>query len=386
MIPREISDVVKKLLRKFPFLAILGPRQSGKTTLVRHLLPDYRYVNLELPDMRDFAETDPKGFLESYQGKVILDEVQHVPELFSYMQVASDEKKKTGEYVLTGSHHFLLLEKISQSLAGRVALLHLLPFSYEELKTTKLKPLGWESFLLSGGYPRLYEQQIGPDEFYPNYIQTYVERDVRKLINIGDLTRFRHFIHLMAGRIGQELNRQSVATDLGITGKTVEAWLSVLEASFILFRLPPYYRNFNKRVIKSPKIYFYDTGLACNVIGLRSEDDVRVHYSRGALFENAVIVEMMKHFFNRGEKQQFYFWKDSNRNEVDLLFEKGSRLAAVEIKSGKTVHHDFFKGLNYFEQVAPDVDKYLVYGGEDVYTRSDTKVMGFENIEFRKTD
>jgi uncharacterized protein len=382
MIPRAISDTIKKLLRKFPFLAILGPRQSGKTTLVRHLLPDYSYVNLELPEMRDYAETDPKGFLESYRGQVILDEVQNVPELFSYMQVASDEKKKTGEYVLTGSHHFLLMEKISQSLAGRVALLHLLPFSFEELKPTKFKPIGWESFLLSGGYPRLYEQQIRPDKFYPNYIQTYVERDVRKLINVGDLTRFRHFIHLMAGRIGQELNRQSVATDLGITGKTVEAWLSVLEASFVLFRLPPYYRNFNKRVIKSPKIYFYDTGLACNVLGLRTADDIWVHYSRGALFENAVIVEMMKHFFNRGERQQFYFWKDSNRNEVDLLFERGSRLAAVEIKSGKTVQPEFFKGLNYIEQAATAVDKYLVYGGDDVYTRSDTKVMGFEHLEF----
>ncbi len=373
--------MIKSYLSKFPIVALIGPRQSGKTTLVRRLFPEYTYLNLEIPEYQEFAAADPHGFLETYKDEVILDEVQNVSEIFSYLPGYTDERRRMGEYILIGSQNFLSTQRIAHLLARRIATLKLLPFSFAELKGSEFKPDGWERFILYGGYPRVYEQDLSPSDYYPYYLQNYVERDVRKIIKVSDLTLFRKFIRIVAGRIGLELNYQSIAEDIGITGKTVDAWLSVLESSFIVFRLKTYYKNFGKRIVKSPKIYFYDTGLACSLLGIRSTRDLQSHFARGALFKNLVICEIIKRALNYGEEQQLYFWKDSNRNEVDLLIERGARLIAVEIKSGKTVHDEFFKSFHYLRKFMSGVDPYLVYGGNEVYVRHGVTVMGFTEMQ-----
>lgn len=377
MIPRTLTDKAQLLLTKFPMVSISGPRQSGKTTFSKLFAPDYQYVNVELIDNRAFAQNDPRGFLERYQNRVILDEVQNVPDLFSYLQVFTDERNRTGEYVLTGSQNFLLMQKITQSLAGRVALLTLLPFSYFELP--EKPPI--EQFMFKGGYPRLIQKEILPEDFFPAYIQTYIERDVRQLIQVQNLTLFQNFLHLMAGRAGQVFNASSIANDLGINSQTVEAWTSVLEASYIVFRLQPYYKNFNKRITKAPKLYFYDTGLLCYLLGIRTETELPLHFAKGAIFENLVILEVMKMHYNQGRRPQLYYWRDSNQNEVDLLIQDGLKLHAVEIKSGKTINNEFFKGLTYFKKIAPDTQLHLVYGGDEYQKRNDTTVMGVADLE-----
>ncbi|MFN8344168.1 MAG: ATP-binding protein [Spirosomataceae bacterium] len=377
MIQRAVTDKAQMLLTKYPIVSISGPRQSGKTTFSKLFAPDYQYVNVELPDNRLFAQNDPRSFLERYQNRVILDEVQNVPDLFSYLQVFTDERNRAGEYVLTGSQNFLLMQKITQSLAGRVALLTLLPFSYFELP--EKPPI--DRFIFKGGYPRLIWQNILPEDFFPTYIQTYIERDVRQLIQIQNLSLFQNFLYLMAGRAGQVFNASSIANDLGVSSQTVEAWTSVLEASYIVFRLQPYYKNFNKRITKAPKIYFYDTGLLCYLLGIRAETELQLHFAKGAIFENSVILEVMKLYYNQGYRPQLYYWRDSNQNEVDLLIQDGLKLYAVEIKSGKTINSDFFKGLTYFKKIVPDAYFYLVYGGDDYQKRSEATVMGLQHLE-----
>lgn len=377
MIPRALTDKAQLLLTKYPMVSISGPRQSGKTTFSKLFAPDYQYVNVELPDNRIYAHNDPRSFLEQYQNRVILDEVQNVPDLFSYLQVFTDERNRTGEYVLTGSQNFLLMQNITQSLAGRVALLTLLPFSYFELPDKP--PI--EQFMFKGGYPRLIQKEILPEDFFPTYIQTYIERDVRQLIQIQSLSLFQNFLYLMAGRAGQVFNASSIANDLGVNSQTVEAWTSVLEASYIVFRLQPYYRNFNKRITKAPKVYFYDTGLLCYLLGIRAEAELQMHFAKGAIFENLVILEVMKMHYNQGRRPQLYYWRDSNQNEVDLLIQDGMKLHAVEIKSGKTINSDFFKGLTYFKKMAPDTQLHLVYGGNEYQKRSEATVLGVEQLE-----
>ncbi|AYQ36607.1 ATP-binding protein [Runella sp. SP2] len=377
MIPRALTHKAQLLLTKFPMVSISGPRQSGKTTFSKLFAPDYQYVNVELLDNRALAQNDPRSFLERYQNRVILDEVQNVPDLFSYLQVFTDERNRTGEYVLTGSQNFLLMQKISQSLAGRVALLTLLPFSYFELP----EKLPIDEFIFKGGYPRLIQNQISPNDFFPTYIQTYIERDVRQLIQVQNLSLFQNFLYLMAGRAGQVFNASSIANDLGINSQTVEAWTSVLEASYILFRLPPYYKNFNKRITKAPKVYFYDTGLLCYLLGIRSEADIQLHFAKGSIFENLVILEVMKMHYNQGHRPQLYYWRDSNQNEVDLLIQDGLKLHAVEIKAGKTINGEFFKGLTYFKKIVPDAQLHLVYGGDEYQKRSEATVLGMNHLE-----
>lgn len=377
MIPRALTDKAQLLLTKFPMVSISGPRQSGKTTFSKLFAPDYQYVNIELIDNRAFAHSDPRSFLERYQNRVILDEVQNVPDLFSYLQVFTDERNRTGEYILTGSQNFLLMQKITQSLAGRVALLTLLPFSYFELP--EKPPV--EQFIFRGGYPRLIQKEISPEDFFPTYIQTYIERDVRQLIQIQNLTLFQNFLYLMAGRAGQVFNALSIANDLGVNSQTVEAWTSVLEASYIVFRLQPYYKNFNKRITKAPKLYFYDTGLLCYLLGIRAETELPLHFAKGAIFENLVILEVMKMHYNQGRRPQLYYWRDSNQNEVDLLIQDGMKLHAVEIKSGKTINSDFFKGLTYFKKIAPDTQLHLVYGGDEYQRRTNFTVRGLTQLE-----
>ena len=380
MIPRQLTARASELLQKYPIITITGPRQSGKTTLAKMLRPDFRYVTLESLTEREFAQRDPKGFLETYQNGVILDEVQYVPDLFSYLQVVTDERQRTGEYILTGSQNFLMMESITQSLAGRVAVFNLLPFSWQELKNTQYAPVAWESYLIHGSYPRPLVQDIDPVGFYDSYLQTYIERDVRQVKNILNLGLFQRFIQLLAGRVGQLFNQQSLGVELGVDNKTVNAWLTVLETSFIAYRLQPYYQNFSKRIVKTPKVYFYDTGLAAYLLGIRSEDDLRVHFARGLLFENLMINELTKNWLNRGQRPPFYFWSDQSNHEIDLLIDRGTSLTAVEIKSSKTIQPDFFRGLQYFDSLAPKADLTLLYGGDHPQQRTGIRVLTINEL------
>lgn len=382
MIHRLLYDKVLTIMEQYPIVAIVGPRQSGKTTFSQLLKPKYTYVNLEDLSLRDFANTDPKGFLETYQNGVILDEIQYVPHLFSYLQVYTDQRKINGEYIITGSQNFLMMEKISQSLAGRVALFNLLPFSLTELKQQKsFSGKSWESYLLSGCYPRKWINNIDAFDFYDNYVKTYVERDVRLVKNITDLGLFQKFLQLLAGRTGQLFNQSSLGAELGLDNKTINSWMGLLETSFIAFRLQPYYQNFNKRILKTPKVYFYDTGLLCYLLGIRTEQDLNLHFAKGQLFENLVLLELIKKTQNSNGHEKYFFWRDSSGNEVDILMERAQELVSIEVKSGKTIHSDFFKGLNRFQALKNDAKNVLIYGGDELQKRTNCWVMGINNIE-----
>lgn len=381
MIQRELQATIELSMDKYPIIAITGPRQSGKSTLSKMLRPDYQYVNLEDLSLRSFAEEDPKAFLETYQDGVIIDEVQYVPSLFSYLQVVTDERNKNGEYIITGSQNFLLSEKISQSLAGRVALFQLLAFSYTELKSENIGVEYWEEYLFTGSYPRQLTYNIPPTEYFDNYVKTYIERDVRMLRNIKNLALFHKFLQLLAGRIGQLFNQNSLGNELGVDNKTINDWMSVLEVSFIAFRLQPYHNNFNKRLVKTPKVYFYDTGLASYLLGINSKEDLNLHFAKGQLFENLIILELLKRSWNTKSFEKFYFWRDHSKNELDLIIEKGTRLKALEIKSGKTIHSSFFKGLEFFKNINPDALLYLIYGGKGMQKRSIAQIVDFYNLD-----
>ncbi len=362
MIARTLTAKIVALAQKLQVITLTGPRQSGKTTLVRAAFPAMPYVSLEDPDIRQFALTDPRGFLANYPAGAILDEVQNAPDLFSYLQRLVDENRSL-QFILTGSVNFLLMEKISQTLAGRTAMLHLLPFSFAELEPG---PEQYEDLIFKGRYPRIYDRDLAPADFYPSYIQTYVERDVRLLKNIGDINAFIQFTRLCAGRIGQLLNLAGLASDAGISPNTARAWLSVLESSYVLYRLQPYYRNFSKRLVKSPKLYFYDTGVACSLLGIRDASQVGLHYLKGALFENLIINEFVKRSFNRGEDSPPYFWQDNHGKEIDCLLLAGEHVTPVEIKAGKTLSPSYFDNLRYWRTLAglPEGQGYVVYGGE----------------------
>jgi predicted AAA+ superfamily ATPase len=371
MIDRILIYKALKLIEQFPIVAITGPRQSGKTTLSKMIRPNYKYVNLENLSDREFAKNDPIGFLETYKNGVIIDEIQNVPSLFSYLQVVTDERNSIGEYIITGSQNFLMMEQITQSLAGRVALLTLLPFSYEEIKNTNYKPETWEKYALSGSYPRKIIQNIDSVDYYENYIKTYVERDVRLMKNITNLDLFQKFIQLLAGRVGQLFNQSSLGNELDLDNKTINSWFTLLEASFITFKLQPYHSNFNKRLVKTPKIYFNDIGLLCYLLGIRNELDLENHYAKGSIFENLIILENYKNSLNNSSKSKFYFWRDASQNEVDLIIETGMSVEAFEIKSGKTINQSFFKGLDYFKKINPKTTTSLIYGGNENQKRSD---------------
>jgi hypothetical protein len=379
MIERALAVKAIALMEKFQVVTITGPRQSGKTTLVKSAFAALPYVSMEDPDIRQIALTDPRGFLSNYPKGAILDEIQHAPDLFSYLQRLVDENRQV-RYILTGSSNFLLLEKINQTLAGRTAVLHLLPFSFAELP-----PGGesYESLIFKGQYPRIYDRGIDPTDFYPAYIQTYVERDVRLIKNIGDINAFIQFSQLCAGRIGQILHYSALASDAGISSNTARAWLSILESSYILYRLQPYYRNFNKRLVKSSKLYFYDTGVACSLLGIRDESQVTLHYLKGALFENLVLNEFIKRCYNRGENRQPYFWQDSRGKEVDCLLVKGEEITPVEIKAGKTISTSYFVNLNYWRSLSEkNVGQgYVVYGGEQSLQTSAGALISWRELD-----
>ena len=362
MIERTLTLKIIALAKKFQVITLTGPRQSGKTTLVRSVFPSLPYVSLEEPDIRQIALTDPRGFLSNYPAGAILDEVQNTPDLFSYIQKLVDENRQI-QFILTGSSNFLLMEKISQTLAGRTAILHLLPLSFEELEPSAGQ---YEGMIYKGQYPRIYDRDIAPTDFYPAYIQTYIEKDVRLMKNIGDINAFIQFTQLCAGRAGQLLNYTGLANDAGISPNTAKAWISILESSYILYRLQPFHRNFNKRLVKSSKLYFYDTGIACSLLGIHDENQVNLHYMKGALFENLIINEFIKHNFNRGEYRLPYFWQDSRGKEIDCLLVDGEKIVPIEIKSGKTISNSYFDNLEYWHQLAtaPKEQGYVVYGGD----------------------
>lgn len=382
MIKRQIEAEFLLLLGEYPVVTILGPRQAGKTTLAQQALPSYRYINLEQPEIRQFAQDDPKAFLAHYSGKLILDEIQRVPELLSYLQVAVDQNPINGQYVLTGSHQLALREAITQSLAGRTAILHLLPFSIAELKASDLGFDKSEQYLYQGFLPRIYDQQQRPTQAYSNYYQTYVERDVRQLINLKDAVQFERFIKLLAGRVGQLMDFTSLAGDVGISANTVKHWLSILEASFIVYKLPPYFENFGKRVIKSPKYYFTDTGLLCFLLGIENPQQVARDPLIGQLFENLVVMDFVKNLYNRGKLANLYFYRDSNGLEVDLLFQRGRSLVPIEIKSSATYKPELLKGLKRIMELSPLMgDGYLIYAGDPYSFSNNIQALCFDQLD-----
>ncbi len=381
MIKRNIEREIRTLYREFPIVAILGPRQSGKTTLSRILFPEFKYISLEDIDNREFAKEDPRGFLSKYNYKVIFDEIQRVPHLISYLQSHVDNENKKGQFIITGSHNFLLMEQISQSLAGRVGISKLLPFSADEL--LKISDLPIEEILFSGSYPGIYDKNIRPSTFYKNYISTYIEKDVRLLKNIEKRDLFIKFIKILAGRTGQILNTTAISEDCGISHNTVKEWISVLETSYIIHKLLPFHKNYNKRLIKNPKIYFTDTGLICNLIGIKSWEELDLHYLKGNIFETFIINEFLKESYNSGEIYDIYFWRDNHRKEIDLIIEYGLNICGVEIKSGKTVQKNFFDGLNYWIKLTKSEpgNTFLIYGGEENYTFNKINVKGWNSAK-----
>ncbi len=390
MIPRTLSHYLKKDALYYPVVTVTGPRQSGKTTLVKSTFPDYEFVSLEEIELRSFARDNPREFLNRYSEQVIIDEVQRVPDILAYLQSAVDEDDAAGRFILTGSHNLLLLGKVSQSLAGRTGILHLLPFSRSELElqiqqvptgrktlfnndSTKLDL--WKT-VYKGFYPRIHDKNIPPNIWLADYVQTYLERDVRSLINIGDLERFERFLMLAAGRTGQLLNYSSLANDCGISVDTAKRWISVLKTSFVIFLLHPHHQNFNKRIIKSPKLFFYDTGLVCHLLRIRNPEQARTHPLRGALFENLIIAEVAKAYLHNRRRPPLFFWRDKTGHEVDLLIEEAGELFPVEIKSGQTIATDMFDSLKWWCRLADrsyDAAA-LVYGGDDFRTQDEIRV------------
>lgn len=370
MVTRIAAKQVKELSESFKAIAIVGPRQSGKTTLARDIFKGKQYVSFENPDNRRFMTEDPRGFLEIYREGAIFDEAQRVPELFSYLQQILDENPARGQFILTGSNNFLLQENISQSLAGRIAYVYLLPFSNKEAEMLMGRKQTLEDAIFKGGYPAIYDNNIAPNKWLPNYISTYVERDVRQIKNISDLATFEKVIKLCAGRIGQLLNMSSLAIEAGVDSKTISSWLSILQSSFIVYLLQPHHQNFHKRLVKMPKLYFYDTGLACSLLGITNVDQIPFHPQKGSLFENFVINELVKERFNNSEPHNLYFWRDNTGNEIDIVIDKGTSLYPIEIKSGKTVTSDYFKNFDFWNKISGTTGGTVIYGGDQLQKRS----------------
>lgn len=380
MLPRQLSDTVLRLARSFPIVAITGPRQSGKTTLAKAVFAGKPYISLENPDERLFAHEDPRGFLARFPDGAIFDEAQRWPALFSWLQGLVDEDRRPGRFILTGSQQFGLLAGISQSLAGRVGMTHLLPLSLAEYPATQIPDLN--QLLITGSYPALIAQGVAAQDWFPSYVATYVERDVRQVLKIQDLTSFQRFMKLCAARTGQLLNLSALAGETGISDNQARAWLSVLESSYLVLRLAPYHRNFGKRLVKTPKLYFLDVGLASWLLGIQTPDMMALHPMRGALFETWVVSEFIKHRYNQGLPADLYFWRDNNGLESDLMFEVGKRLQTVEIKSGQTITTDYIKAGQKAGRIAGDeaLVPWLIHGGTDAYERSQVRVVPWRGL------
>lgn len=378
MISRIATAKIKELATYYKVVAVIGPRQSGKTTLVRNEFPDKPYVSLENLDSRRYAIEDPRGFLDKYNDGAIFDEIQQTPELFSYLQQIVDESQTSGKFVLTGSNNFLLQEKITQSLAGRVGYLELLPFSLPELKSAGLNNDD-ESQMIRGFYPPVYDQNIPAPVWYGDYIRTYIEKDVRQLKSISNLMLFERFVRLMAGRVGQELNYSALSVEVGVDVKTIQSWTSLLESSFIIYKLKPYYRNFNKTIVKRPKLYFIDSGLVCALLGIKDSSQLNHHPLRGAIFENTVVTEFIKYYTNIGERPPLYFWRDKSGREIDLILDEGGRLLPIEIKAGKTYQASFAKNLLYWMKLVGLENAKVIYRGDDNFVFSN----GIDTMNWR---
>lgn len=361
-------------------MTVTGPRQSGKTTLVRATFPDKPYLSLEDPDSLEAATADPRGFLARLPDGAILDEAQKCPDIFSYLQSHVDLDGRPGRFILTGSQQFGLLSKVGQSLAGRTGIIQLLPFSLTELKTANILTSDLSRLLFQGMYPPIYDRDVPPANWYAGYMMTYIERDLRQLINVRDLSTFQRFVRMCAARTGQLLNLSSLANDCGITHNTARAWLSVLEGSYLVFLLPPYHRNFNKRLVKAAKLYFYDTGLAAWLLGIQNPEQLSIHPMRGALFESLIIAELMKERYNQGLNSNLYFWRDSTGNEIDVIIEEGADVMPLEIKSGQTVTQDFFTGLQKWLKLSRNKKGWLIYGGEQPQTRQNVEVLSWRDL------
>ena len=383
MIQRILGSKIAEAAQKLPVVAVTGPRQSGKSTLVQHLFQQHTYANLEDRELRRFAQDDPKGFLRNLGPQAIIDEIQNVPDLLSYIQITVDREKRAGQFIISGSQNLLLMQSVSQSLAGRVAIFNLLPFSLEELMPTQYALPAYEDYILKGFYPRIYDFDLNPNTWLLDYIQTYVERDLRQIVNVSDLGAFRQFLEICAGRTGQLVNFSEIGNLIGISYQTVKNWLSVLQTSFIIYLLRPYHRNFDKRIVKSSKLYFYDTGLACALLNIRSVDDVNRHFAKGSLFENLIITEILKNQLNRNLRSSQYFWNAAGNNEIDLLLDSGGRLVPIEIKSGRTINTHFFESLQYFQPISGALpeDSFLIYGGDDVQSRSTAQVLSWRHLD-----
>ncbi len=380
MFKRSLSRQVKKAEDKYQIISITGPRQSGKTTLTKKVFPNYGYFNLENPLTREFAQNDPKAFLNQ-EKKLIIDEIQRVPDLFSYLQVIVDEDKSR-KFVITGSQNFLITEGVSQSLAGRVAIFKLLPFTLKEIQENEINTEDIYQVLFTGGYPRIYDRNLEPNDWYPNYIQTYLERDVRSIKSIKELSTFQNFLGLCAGRIGQVLNLSSLANDTGVSVPTIKEWLSVLEASYVVFRLQPFYKNYNKRLIKSPKLYFYDVGLVCSLLKIRQKKELEKHPLIGNIFETFVVGELKKRIIHQGLGLDLYYFRDQQGNEIDVLYEKKGRINLTEIKSSQTYQQEFSKIFDYFSDVSGvKTENKIIYTGEVRQTRTNFDLVPWNEME-----
>lgn len=380
MIERKLKDVVLKTAKGFPVLTITGPRQSGKSTLVRSIFTNYKYLSLEDPDIRDFAINDPRQFIKENPGRIIIDEFQKAPELTSYLQSHIDKVNEPGMYILTGSNQFVYMQQVTQSLAGRSAIFRLLPFSYNEIYSNKQPDLF--DLLVRGFYPRIFDQNLDHQIFYSSYFDTYIQRDVRMVQNIKNLKVFENFVRLCAGRTGRILNLSNLAIEVGVTHKTIKEWLSILEAGFIIDQLPSYHKNFSKRIIKSPKLYFTDTGLVCYLLGIKTPEQLSSHPLRGEIFETYIYSELLKSLYNRGMRSNLYFYRNTNGREVDFVLETGSGLVAVEVKLNSTPRQKMFSNLDYFKEIADFYKKgYLIYTGSEK-----SKRYGFNLIGYRDTD
>ncbi len=373
-IERALTKELLLSAKEYPIVAVLGPRQSGKTTIAQKAFPEKKYITLENLDTRSFAERDPNNFIKTNSDGAIIDEVQRVPSLLSYLQTEVDKQNTPGRFILTGSNQYMLQEKITQSLAGRVSILRLLPLSIGELHQVD-KKLSLNEVMLKGLYPKLYSENIRIKNWYDNYIETYVDKDVRLIKNIENLSQFNFFLKMLAARVGQLVNLASIGNDCGLAQNTIKSWLSILESSFIIKLLYPHFKNFNKRLVKTPKIYFLDTGLLCRLLGVTNHEEIATHTLRGGIFESLIFSEMEKNYSNKGEKSQLFFWRDKNGHEIDFLIDNG-QTKLIEVKSSATINSDYFKGINYYHKIGGDFSKsFLIYSGEEKQYREKATIL-----------
>jgi predicted AAA+ superfamily ATPase len=380
MIERSAYDEINRLRQSFPIVAVTGPRQSGKTTLLRNKFPNYQYYNLEDPDIFNIVQNDMGGFIKGRQRKLILDEVQKIPELLSYLQVVSDDSRIMGQFLLSGSENLLLSQKISQTLAGRAAYVNLYPLSLNEIPVKETLS-NYRDMIFQGFYPAIFDRNINPIDYYNQYIATYVERDVKQIVNVHNLSLFRKFLGLLAGRVGGIVNYTSLSNDVGVDIKTIESWISILEATFVIFKLPPFYENFGKRHIKSPKIYFTDTGILCRLLGIRSSAELETHSLIGALFENLVIGNFLKEKVHSGQNHEMYYYRSSSGNEVDLLLASGENIVPIEIKSSATWVKSYAKGLDYLTTLVKP-SHYNICSPTIIYNGQSAQILNYSVVNY----